>query len=148
MSLAAKKSAIGQWVSENYESEFFIDRLVDAAAKIFCPPRFSKAITSKRLPVSRTHRRVIEFMQDGRWVTDDDLAAFLHRRVEAAGARRRDLRKLGYVVASREVSKGTWQHRLVSSHRHDRHSLPDCCQRTTYHLILRLLTSILASDSL
>jgi hypothetical protein len=40
-------------------------------------------------------------MRPGQWVSDDDLTAATGCRVEATGARRRELKNFGYVIESR-----------------------------------------------
>ncbi len=114
--LEAKKTRLRHYIDTHLGPNLLTAQIVEEAASIFAPTRFSQAITSKRKRgMERSHRKAVEFMSGGRWITDDNLAAYIGCRVEAAGARRRELKLFGYLVESRQVSPGTWQHRLVAS---------------------------------
>lgn len=110
------KDKFRAWLQAHGCPDALLDETVNAAADLFAPLSFSEAL-KRREPVtfSRAHRKIAEFGAPGQWFHDDDLAIVIGCRVEAAGARRREMPSFGYVMEKKEVSDGVWVHRIVSS---------------------------------
>lgn len=113
--LDAKKTAFMEWLTDIdgvfWLSEKDTTSIVDKAAEIF--GSFSEKVSRPmQEEMSDLTKKTLEYMQWCKgYVTDYDIANYIDKSASTAGARRRDLRKYGYIV--KPMKKGdTWFYQL------------------------------------